>query len=122
MFSLGRCWLPWVPVSPCRELEAELISLKTAYNDLEMKSEVLSQANSDLRHHLGEVQNTSGDQSQVVSLGPSSLSLSVNVDISNLQPSSATTTITGTNTMGVATATVPLHFESNYRRSMENGM
>ena len=109
----------------------QLASLKAAHNDLELRNEMLMQANTELKSQLGAVSVpseggplASGSGSSFNNGGgPSSLSLSVNVDITNLPPTSSTTTVTtGTSTLGVASATVPIRFDSHYRRAMENGL
>ena len=52
--------------------------------------------------------------------GGPALSLSVNV-VTNI-PATTSAVTTGTSTVGAASATVPTHFDSQYRDSMESGL
>ena len=110
---------------PGRDLDSQLASLKAAHNDLEMRNEMLMEANSELKSQMSAVTLPVDDlplaSNSASSLNGGSLSLSVNVDITNLPATSSTTTVTtGTSAMGVATATVPIRFDSQYRRTMES--
>jgi hypothetical protein len=114
----------------CRDLDAQMASLKAANNDLELRNEMLMQANGELKAHIGVVSTSSlppEPDEPVESSSASSLNggtggaLSVSVNLVTNIP--ATTTITtGTSTVGVASAAIPLRFDSQYRRSMESGL
>lgn len=100
------------PFSP-RDLDCQLASLKAAKNDLQLRNELLMQANTELKTQMNVVSLPGEDiplaSNSVSSLNGSSLSLSVNVDISNLPSTTSTATVTtGTSTVGLASASLPI--------------
>ena len=107
-------------------MDSQLASLKAAHNDLELRNDMLMQANAELKAQMSSMSVASGDELPVASASTHSinggaLSLNVNVDITNL-PTATTTITTGTSTVGVASASVPIHFDSQYRRTLEHGL
>ena len=121
---------------PLRELDDQLVSLKAANDDLELRNDMLSQSNAELKAQISTISippeevplgsnnstssNGNGGEGGGGGGGGSALSLSVNV-VTNI-PATTSAVSTGTSTVGVASATVPIHFESQYRRSMESGL
>lgn len=121
---------PFLPTWFCRDLDSQLASLKAAHNDLELRNEMLTQANSELKAQMSVISSlplapddfplgSNSASSLNGGGGPSSLSLSVNV-VTNIPATTAITT--GTSTVGVASTSVPIRFDSQYRRSMETGL
>lgn len=116
-----------------RDLDSELASLKAAHEDLELRNEMLMQANNELKAQMNVVSSLPPAQDDLplgsnsasslngLGAGTSSLSLSVNV-VTNIPAGTSSTVTTGTNTVGMATASIPIRFDSQYRRSMETGL
>ena len=117
-----------------RDLDSELASLKAAHEDLDLRNEMLMQANNELKAQMSVVSsfppahddlplgsNSASSLGGGMGVGTSSLTLSVNV-VTNVPASTSSAVTTGTNTVGMATASIPIRFDSEYRRSMETGL